>query len=297
MNSGDANERGRTPRAEGEGHEARPNALAEWPDVARALEGRRPAVFLDYDGTLAPIADRPGRAVLSEAMRETLRRLARTWPTAVVSGRGREDVETLVGLPGLNYAGSHGFDISGPEAGGRLRLEVAEELAPVVEEVSAELGDRTRDIPGALVEDKKYSIAVHYRLVDEGRVGEVERAVDEVLTSRPRLRKSTGKKVFELRPAMEWDKGRAVLWLLEALGLDGPEVLPIYIGDDLTDEDAFRALRDVGIGVLVSERPRPTAARYSLREVDEVRELLERLADMGEEARDSEGGRPSAVST
>ncbi len=270
------------------GEHLRPNALSEWGALASALEGRTPAVFLDYDGTLAPIADRPDLAVLSSEMRDTLGRLARAWPTAVVSGRGREDVEALVGLPNVNYAGSHGFDIAGPEAGGRLRLEVAQDLAPAVEEVSTELRERTRDIPGALVENKKYSVAVHYRLVEGERAAEVERAVDEALAGRPQLRKAPGKKVFELRPALDWDKGRAVLWLLEALDLEGPDVRPLYVGDDVTDEDAFRALEERGIGILVSELPRPTAARYSLRDVREVRELLERLARLG----GPEAGRP-----
>lgn len=261
---------------------ARPNALARWPVLARSLEGGRPAIFLDYDGTLTPIVERPDLATLSDPMRETLRRLAAVCSTTIVSGRGREDVETMVGIEGINYAGSHGFDISGPEAGGALRLEVAEELAPVVAEVADALRRRTRDIPGALVEDKKYSVAVHHRLVDEARAPEIERAVDEALAGRPALKKALGKKVFELRPSMEWDKGRAVLWLLQALGLEEPEVCPLYIGDDVTDEDAFRALAERGIGILVTELPRPTAARYSLQDVREVRELLERIARLGE---------------
>ncbi len=115
-------------------------------------------------------------------------------------------------------------------------------------------------------------------MVDEARVPEVERIVDDVLAHRPELRKGAGKKVFELRPAMDWDKGRAVLWLLETLGLDRPDVVPLYIGDDVTDEDAFRALVELGIGIIVAEIPRPTAARYALQDVHEVRALLERLA-------------------
>jgi trehalose-phosphatase len=77
---------------------------------------------------------------------------------------------------------------------------------------------------------------------------------------------------------MDWDKGKAVLWLLEALGLDRPDILPIYVGDDTTDEDAFRALEERGLGIVVAETPRPTCARYSLLDTDEVRELLDRMA-------------------
>ena len=96
----------------------------------------------------------------------------------------------------------------------------------------------------------------------------------------PELRKTGGKKVFEVRPRMDWDKGKAVLWLLDALGLDRPEVTPIYIGDDLTDEDAFAALKERGISLLVSERPLPTAADYRLRDTEEVGDFLETLSKM-----------------
>ena len=144
--------------------------------------------------------------------------------------------------------------------------------------LSEELRRRTARIPGALVENKRLSIAVHYRLVAPDRVPEVERIVDQALAGKPQLRKAVGKMVFELRPSVEWGKGKAVLWLMESLGLAGPDVVPLYIGDDVTDEDAFLALAERGIGILVAELPRPTAARYSLQDVDEVGELLRRLA-------------------
>jgi trehalose-phosphatase len=111
--------------------------------------------------------------------------------------------------------------------------------------------------------------------------------VDEVLASFPDLRKALGKKVFELRPDLDWDKGKALLWFLETLGLGGlgglgqAGAIPVYLGDDVTDEDAFRAIAQDGIGILVSEEPRSpgsTAATYSVRDPDEARELLERLA-------------------
>lgn len=257
----------------------RPNAIAHWPDLEGELGRRRPAIFLDYDGTLTPIVSRPALAVLGEEMRGALRAVARAWPTTIVSGRGREDVAELVGLSELTYAGSHGFDISGPQASD-LRLEVAPEVVPVLAGAFHELRDGTAEIAGALVEDKRFSLAVHYRLVPPERVAEVERIVDQALTHRPQLRKALGKQVFELRPAIEWDKGKAVLWLLETLDLAGPEVVPVYVGDDVTDEDAFQALTDRGIGILVAELPRPTAARYTVQDVTEVEELLRRLAGL-----------------
>jgi alpha,alpha-trehalase len=256
----------------------RPNALVAWPEIEAALRGRSLAVFLDYDGTLSPIVSRPELAVLDEGTRETLRRLSERWPTAIISGRGREDVQRLAGIDSLWVAGSHGFDIGAP-GGGAGGKEVAPEIEPEIHGAAADLADRTAAIPGVLVEDKRFSLAVHYRQVEEHHIPAVERAVDEVAAARSGLRKSYGKKVFQLEPALDWDKGRALLWLIEATGQQ--RSLPIYIGDDETDEAALAAIAARGLGVVVTEIPRPTAARYSLQDPFEVEIVLGRLAALG----------------
>ena len=135
-------------------------------------------------------------------------------------------------------------------------------------------------VAGAIVEDKGFSLSVHYRLADPARIPELERAVDAALADQPRLRKHHGKMVFEVRPRIEWDKGRAVLWLLEALGLDHPGIFPLYLGDDVTDEDAFRALRGRGVGILVADTPGESCAEFTLRDTSEVRQFLDRLAKL-----------------
>ena len=247
-------------------------------DVAALIEGSELAVFLDYDGTLTPIVDRPDLAVLSDPMRASVRRLAGLCTVAIVSGRDREDVAGLVGLDDLAYAGSHGFDISGP---GGLRIEHQEGAAfsEAVDRAARRLENALRDIEGALVEPKRFAVAVHYRQVAADDVPAVERAVADVLEAVPELRRTEGKKVFELRPRFDWDKGRAVLWLIEALGLGRPEVLPIYLGDDTTDEDAFRALAGRGLGILVGPPEGETAADWTLKDPAAVGRFLDALAD------------------
>jgi alpha,alpha-trehalase len=255
------------------------SALDSADKIAAWLKHQKVALFLDYDGTLTPIVRRPEDATLSEEMRALLRQLAGRCTVAIVSGRDRQDVESMVRVEGLVYAGSHGFDIRGPH-GLVMQHEGAEQRLPELDAAERQLRARTAAIAGARVERKRFAIAVHYREVaDDDDVQQVERVVDEVCRAHPGLRKKGGKKVFELQPDVEWDKGRAVLWLVQSLGLDKPSVAVVYIGDDVTDEDAFRALRqhDTGIGVRVAAPDSSTEATYYLRDCEEVRGFLQLL--------------------
>ena len=247
-----------------------PSALDPGADLARQLEARQPALFMDYDGTLTPIVARPELAVLDDAVRRTLVSLAARCPVAIVSGRDRVDVQCLVGLDELIYAGSHGFDIHGPG----LQTEHGAGFLPDLDGAEAALRLSLAHLPGALLERKAYALAVHVRGLAPDAAAAVEAAVDAALSRHRRLRKGTGKMVFELLPRLDWHKGKAVLHILEALWLPTAQVLPIYIGDDRTDEDAFAALAGRGVGILVAESPRPTAAHYTLRDPDEVHRFL-----------------------
>jgi len=256
---------------------AKPSALDRWEEISSQWSGKRVAVFLDYDGTLTPIVATPDLAKLPQEMQAVLRDVADVCPTVIVSGRGREDVHALVALDNLYYAGSHGFDIAGPEAAA-IRHEIGSEYRPILEEAAQVFNDKIAPIEGALIEDKRFSLAVHYRLVKESEISSIESVVDEVVASHPGLKKAHGKKVFEVRPNLDWNKGKAVLWLLRTLELDTPDVVPLYIGDDVTDEDAFAALQDRGLGILVSETPRETKAHLSLRNPVEVGKFLRLLS-------------------
>lgn len=255
-----------------------PNALDRMPEVVARLRARRPAVFLDFDGTLTPIVERPEQAQIDPAVRQLLERLSGYCPVAVVSGRDLPDVRARIGLE-LHYAGSHGFDIAGPGGLAHTHPQAAS-IEPALEAAERELRTALAQIHGALIERKRFSIAVHYRLVRSAEVPAVERAVNSVRGRHPGLRRERGRKVIELLPDLHWDKGEAVLWLLRALKLESDLVLPIYIGDDLTDEHAFRALATRGLGIVVGDRPRPTLARYRLRDTLEVRAFLATLAGL-----------------
>lgn len=258
-----------------------PSPLGDWQRFTGELAGRRPVVFLDFDGTLAPIVERPQDARLPETTRQAVARLAEIVPVAVISGRGLDDVARRVDLPNLCYAGSHGFEIRTPSDNGEsVRHSFGEELVPMIEEATRRLQIDLAEIEGAQVEPKRYTVAVHHRRVADTERPRVEEAVDRELARQPKLAKHEGKRVYEIRPDLDWNKGRAVTWLLEQLELDSPQDLPIYLGDDVTDEDAFAALEARGgMGVVVIDRPRPTRASWAVRSPREVRRLLDRLGE------------------
>lgn len=254
-----------------------PAASARLEEIALRLAGRQPAVFLDYDGVLTPIVRRPEEARISPQMHQAVATLARLCPVAVVSGRDLHDVRQMAGVEGIVYAGSHGFDIEGP-AGQSLEFAQGTEQLPALERAGTALEERLRKVAGARVERKRFAVAVHFREVAPGEVSEVETAVAEIAAAEG-LRRTGGKMIFELRPDIDWDKGRAVLFLLDRLGLDRPDIVPLYLGDDLTDEDAFRALQGRGIGLVVRDEPRPTFADYLLEDQADVERFLVGLAD------------------
>jgi alpha,alpha-trehalase len=251
------------------------NALRSFDEIKARLAGKRPSVFLDYDGTLTPIVARPDLALLSEEMRAVLRALAARCSVAVISGRDLADVRRLVGLDNLVYAGSHGFDICGPD-GRRIQHQGGAAFTAAAERATQMLRPALAAIQGALVEPKRFAVAVHYRQVPEADVPQIEAEIDRVIAAVPELRRTDGKKVFELRPRFDWNKGKAVLWLLDALGQNGSDILPFYLGDDLTDEDAFVALRRQGVTIFVGQ-PGPTAALYVLADSGEVGAFLSKL--------------------
>ncbi|KAI4382062.1 hypothetical protein MLD38_008070 [Melastoma candidum] len=266
-----------------------PSALDMFEQIIDASRGKQIVMFLDYDGTLSPIVDDPDRAFMSDKMRATVKRLAKCFPTAIVSGRCRDKVYGFVKLAELYYAGSHGMDIKGPTRGSKHKknskgflFQPASEFLPMIDEVYQALVEKTESTPGAKVENNKFCVSVHFRRVEEKKWDELALQVRSVLKNYPKLRLTPGRKVLEIRPTIKWDKGKALEFLLESLGYANcDDVFPLYIGDDRTDEDAFKILRDrgQGFGILVSKFPRDTSASYSLQEPAEVMDFLQRLVE------------------
>ncbi|PON61589.1 Trehalose-phosphatase [Parasponia andersonii] len=222
-----------------------PSALSMFEQITNASKGKQIVMFLDYD------------------------------------------VYSFVKLAELYYAGSHGMDIKGPSkctkyknAKEAVLFQPATEFLPMVDEVYKILFEKTKSIPGARVEHNRFCLSVHFRCVDEKSWDALAEQVKFVLNEYPKLRLTQGRKVLEIRPTIKWDKGKALEFLLESLGYaNSNDVLPVYIGDDRTDEDAFKVLHDrgQGFGILVSKVPKETIASYSLQEPSEVKDFLRQL--------------------
>jgi trehalose-phosphatase len=254
----------------------RHNLLEHLTEIGDRLDGAPVRLlFLDFDGTLTPLVDTPEQAHLSPAIRDVLRELVDRDPfgLAIISGRERADLHARVNVPGLIYAGNHGLEISGP---GFLFIEpTAVACREALDDLADDLAIRLQPIAGALVEDKGLTLGIHYRQVAPGEHKEVHRIVQSALANPNRpFGMTEGARVHEIRPWVYWNKGTAVKWIQEKLGRQ--DALIIYIGDDVTDEDAFAALPD-GITVKVGKSA-DTRAQYQLKGPAEVQQFLHWLA-------------------
>lgn len=210
-------------------------------------------LFLDYDGTLTPIVRRPDSARLTSSVRRLLRLLVRSMPVVVVSGRALADLQRRVRVPGVRYVACHGLLYKEPGAdvrwlGRRVSRKEVRRWVRALEMAAMET-------PGALIEDKGLSAALHDRTVSRTGRGRLRRRALRALApwvQRGAVTLVRGKRVLEVRPAGPWNKGTAVARLLR----EGwaRRRLPVYFGDDRTDFDAFAALRGRGLSVRVGGR-------------------------------------------
>lgn len=221
-------------------------------------------LLLDFDGTLAPIVDNPHKAALPPRTKSWLKTLLnrKNIKVGIVTGRALADVQKRVGLKGVIYAANHGMEI---HAGGRLLLNKGKKFCRSIAKLEKELFRTLKNVPGVIIEMKGASLSVHYRKVrSASKQRWVIAQTQQVLRGRLRkngLHLATGKMVLEVRPRGHWNKGKASLWILRHLAAG---YLPVYFGDDMTDEDAFSALRTRGVTILTG-KPRKTAAKYRLR--------------------------------
>ena len=257
--------------------------LLEHENILNGLLNKKELVlFLDYDGTLAPIAETPEKAVMTQEMKEVLISLSKhpRCHNVVISGRMLSDLKQMINLPNITYMGNHGYEI---EARHDLNFKgfITLQYKEVLLQIKKDLINKLSSIRGVWIEDKGIILTVHYRLATEGS-GKLAKKV-LMIECRDYLKNKQigiieGKKVIEIRPPIKWDKGEAALWILskcqKEFGKD--QIASIYVGDDYTDEDAFRMLNGIAMTVKVGF-PKKSLANYHLKNQPEVLDLLNRI--------------------
>jgi len=252
----------------------------DWENIQdRIKQAQNLFLFLDYDGTLTPIAPRPDMALCPSEVKRLLEAL-RDLPgvsLAIISGRSLEDVRAKVGVSGTTYVGNHGLEIENPA--GRHKKILTPARKRELKRIIQNLQNSLKEIPGILFEEKGPILSVHYRNVPQKSFATISQKVEkEIQQRRDRWKIASGKMVLEIQPNVDFDKGKAVREIIEVF--PSAALLPIYLGDDQTDEDAFRVVKKQGISVYVGPGKFPSEADFFLRNPDEVQEFLLRCEEV-----------------
>jgi trehalose-phosphatase len=260
--------------------------FSHWDKLENRLSGKSLFLFLDYDGTLTPIVEIPDKALISRQTKSLLNKLSKKshCSVAIISGRSLNDIKTIVGIKEITYVGNHGLEIEGPKI--KFESRVSSRLKLIMRRIYEDAICEFSKIKGVLVEDKGLAITIHYRLVDEKDLQKFLTVFNEITHPyivRSKIKINSGKKVYEIKPPLIWDKGKVVLWLLARQQFLSGEnkVFPVYIGDDVTDDDAFRALKNKGLTIFVGGQ-KVSEASYYLEDTVEVSECLSRLLKIKE---------------
>jgi trehalose 6-phosphate phosphatase len=246
---------------------------------ARIQRAQNLFLFLDYDGTLVPIVSRPELALCPHEVKRHLERL-RDLPNVylgIISGRSLEDLRGKVGVLGIIYVGNHGLETD--NSSGRHKKILSSARTRELKRITHNLQNSLKDISGILFEKKGPILSVHYRNVPQRFIAQIPQALKKELQQwRNRWKMASGKMVWEIRPNVDFHKGKAVMEILKTFPPLG--LLPIYLGDDQTDEDAFRVLKGQGISVFIGTGSLPSEADFFLRNPDEVQDFLLRCQEV-----------------
>ncbi len=258
-----------------------------WQDFLKDYRAADHMLLLsDFDGTLAIIVGRPEDAILPASVKEKLKELAKKPQTSVgvISGRSIKELKAMVAIEGIYYSGNHGLEIDGP--GLKYIHPQAEATRATMKSLAAKLAGALGNISGVIIQEKGLSVSVHYRLAKLEKEADVTRAVKQITASyvaKREIRVYPMKKIWEIRPPVDWDKGKAAVFIGEKIkaNFKVSRLMTIYLGDDATDEDAFKVLqRPEGWGIYAGTENKTSAAGYYLSSTAEVESLLGRLMDL-----------------
>jgi trehalose 6-phosphate phosphatase len=249
-------------------------------NIFKKTAGRSIALFLDFDGTLVPIQKDPEQCFLSKKIKNQLLALSDSprFHLMIVSGRSLSDIKKRVGIRGIYYGGNHGLDISGPD----IRFTHPKATAAIItlKHIAIRLRKAIAAIEGSWLEDKKFTLSLHYRGVKKDDVILIKNTFKTITNEYIEMKKLSvikGKKVIELTPNALWNKGSAVRWLLKHLR---DKCIPFYVGDDQTDETAFKVLHRMGITIRIGKSQKSNA-HYYLKGDWEIPRLLREISEYG----------------
>lgn len=248
-----------------------------WPALRKRLRlSKQKLLILDFDGTLTKIAKNPHDVVLEQKTIEVLTALSESpfYRLAIVSGRSLKNLKSFFHFKNVVYAGNHGLELEGDNLLLPQKAKKAKKLEALVWLLGEKLKEDFSKVPGVMIEDKNYTLSLHYRNISREHAPFFKQEVDRFRKQYAHwpLMWREGKKVWEVRPGVKWDKGEAALYLAKKM----PKALPIVIGDDTTDEDMFKALRYRGVTIRVG-RSKNSFAEYYLKSSRDVRVFLEEL--------------------
>lgn len=255
--------------------------FSEWKVIRKKIETQPVYLMLDFDGTLAAIRRDPSKVHLSAGTVRTLRDASRTRgiELSIISGRSLKDIQKRIGIKGITYAGNHGLEIHGH--GIDFITPQASKIKKTMGRIARELKKKLRKIKGVIIENKGLTVSVHFRMAKSSMAGDIEGALKSIImpyASKKEIIVMPGKKIWEVRPFVKWDKGKTALFLLKKKRKTEKKILLVYLGDDRTDEDAFEAIGKGGICVFVG-RPGRSAAPYYLKGTAEVCEFIRRIIE------------------
>ncbi|MGB2630345.1 MAG: trehalose-phosphatase [Candidatus Omnitrophota bacterium] len=264
--------------------------IKEWSRIKKDLKGKDIYLFLDFDGTLTRIRKRPGAVRLGREVKGILKDIAKeNVPLAIISGRSLEEIKRLVGVKGIIYAGNHGLEVEGPKH--EFVVPEASRAKKTVAKIGKQLKQELSSFRGVLIEDKGLTLSVHFRMAKKEKLGQIEQAYKRMISpyiSAGKIVVTSGKKVWEVRPPVRWDKGKAASLLLKKRRQKSEKrIVSFYIGDDRTDEDAFRLLRKKAYTVKVGRKEgERTLAGYYLENTQEVKKFLKIFLALKREEKD-----------
>ncbi len=233
------------------------------------LKNKKLLLMFDFDGTLTPLTPRPEDTKLNQNTRNLLKKIAEKYITYIVSGRDIKFLQKTIKLKNINYIGSHGLEMPKSDL-----VVIPPKWNDFLKDLTIKLNDRIKKINGSFIEIKTHSICLHYREVKEADLIYIKQLKKELKTTifeNEKLKIKNGILAFEILPPLNWHKGKAVKWLLTKY----PQYYPIYIGDDKTDEFAFKMLKEKGLTIVIGKKK--SMANYYFNEQTEIIKFLKLL--------------------